>query len=64
MAKKGIKYQSMQRRIQRVRQIDTTQIGQQSINLPFYAGASDHFGEIGNKQYARGFFDELFKDRI
>ena len=27
--------------------------------LPFYAGASDHFGEVRNKRYARQFFVKI-----
>lgn len=27
--------------------------------LPFYAGASPHFGEIRNKRYAKQFFSSL-----
>jgi len=32
--------------------------------LPFYTGIGRHFGEVRDKEYAKRFFDELFKDRI
>ena len=30
----------------------------------WYAGASNHFGQVRNKGCAKQFFDELFRDRI
>jgi len=36
----------------------------EDVQPPFYTGIGPHFGEVRDKEYAKRFFDELFKDRI